>query len=196
MKHGFAYMLNCHLELSFLLVGTVWIVGDSIVRRARTQFHLPVNVLWNGKGGAGVCDISNLLTQLDAKGPPPTMLILHAGTNDLVAVDEFALRRRVSVLLSDCATRYPNAIVVWSDILPRVFYIGARSQPALERKRRTINRWVKSQSCHSKVFCLHHPQFVWSDVGLFRYDGVHLSPYGNHLFVDNIRRFMASHIKS
>ena len=74
-----------------------------------------------------------------------------------------------------------------------MFYVGARSQPAMERKRRTINRWAASQCGVVQVPCIHHPQFKWSEISLYLYDGIHLSPLGNQLFISNLREFIISH---
>ena len=82
--------------------------------------------------------------------------------------------------------QFPNTLLIWSDILPRVFYFGARSQLSLERKRRAVNRWARSQGRRRGVSIMHHPQFRWTETVLYRYDAVHLSPLGNRVFVDNI----------
>ncbi len=120
-------------------------------------------------------------------GATPAVIIFHIGTNDLIEVDEFCLRQRISVALQAYISQFPSSKIVWSDILPRVFYFGAKSQPAVERKRRAINRWAKSQCARLGAYCLHHPQFVWSETALYRFDGVHLSPLGTKLFRDNLR---------
>ena len=119
-----------------------------------------LNIFWHGKGRAGVADLYDMRAELGRVLPPPVMLIIHLGSNDLVRLDEYALRQRVSVMLRDCAAWCPTMTIVWSDVLPRVFYFGAFSQPALERNRCTINRWARSQ--YTKIpnaLCLHHPQF-------------------------------------
>ena len=77
----------------------MWIVGDSIIRRAECGFPLPLKVHWKGKGGAGVADLYDLREQLLRLSPPPVFLLVHLGTNDLVRIDEFALRQRVAVML-------------------------------------------------------------------------------------------------
>lgn len=173
----------------------VWIVGDSIIRRVECGFPLPLKVHWKGKGGAGVADLYDLREQLLRLSPPPVFLLVHLGTNDLVRIDEFALRQRVAVMLRDCLDWCPHLTLIWSDILPRVFYFGAHSQPALERKRRIINRWARSQcSKLPRTLCLHHPQFQWADFSLYHFDGVHFSPAGNRIFRSNIEQFLRSHI--
>ena len=78
-------------ELSFPLItsDTIWIVWDSIIRRAESRFDLPVNVHWNGKGGACLPDVYDLRDELGRRFPPPACLFVHLGTNDLVKVDDF-----------------------------------------------------------------------------------------------------------
>ena len=153
-------------------------------------------MLWKGKGGAGINDIFYLLEDLGRSHPPPALLILHFGTNDLVRVDEYGLRMKVAAMLQDCASMLPLTTIFWSDILPRVVYQGARSQPALERKRRTINKWARAQSAKlTRVFSLHHPQFTWDDFSLFLADGVHLSRLGNGVFTANLRHCILSALR-
>ena len=164
------------------------------MRRAEGPFGIPARVYWKGKGGAGMANYDDLLNDLRKRAPPPDLLIFHLGTNDLVTIDEFALRQQIAVMLRDCAWAYPTSTIVWSDMLPRVFYMGARSQSALERKRRTINRWAASQCKAVQALCVHHPQFIWSEVSLFSYDGVHLSSLGNQLFRSNLRAFIVSNM--
>ena len=126
------------------ILGPVLIIGDSIVRWAGGgHLHVPMAVEWLGRSGAHICDIPSMLAA--RRGPEPIMLLLHIGTNDLVDVDEFCLRQRILTLIQSCTALYPNAILIWSCILPRVFYFGARSQAALEKKRRAVNRWAKKQ---------------------------------------------------
>ena len=81
----------------------MWIIGDSIVRRAERPLNLPVNFLWKGKGGAGVADVGSLLAELRQAHSLPDLLIVHIGTNNLVKSDEFALWQRVAVMLHDCS---------------------------------------------------------------------------------------------
>lgn len=143
-------------------------------------------MIWKGKSGARMCDLDTLLQSINY-GPSPAVIICHIGTNDLVNVDEFCMRQRITVFMHQCISQFPYTRVVWSDILPRVFYFGAKSQPAVEKKRKAINRWAKKQ-CHVLgAHCLHHPQFSWSETTLYRYDGVHLSDVGTKLFRGNLQ---------
>ncbi len=92
------------------LIGSVWIIGDSLVRRAECPLGLSVRVLWKGRGGAHISHFRDLMSDLTRKSPPPALLIVHLGTNDIVAVDEFALRMQISVLLHDVVLLMPKTI--------------------------------------------------------------------------------------
>ncbi len=143
-------------------------------------------MIWKGKSGAGMRDLYSLVRSVN-HGPSPIVIIVHIGTNDLVTVDEFCMRQRITEALQTYTAQFPNTKVVWSDILPRVFYFGAKSQAAVEKKRKAVNRWAKSQCKRLGASCLTHPQFTWSETALYRFDGVHLSPLGTQLFRDNLR---------
>ena len=163
---------------------SVWVVGDSIVRWASQDLNLPNLVRWNGRGGAQLKDLHGLLSGFHATSP--ALIILHLGTNDLVSHDLFTLRQLITSALGICRQRFPQAIVVWSDILPRMFYFGATSQKAIENVRKAANRWAKAQCKKLGARVLQHPQFIWSDASLYRFDGVHLSPKGIAIFRANL----------
>lgn len=155
------------------------------MRWAKSALDIPFRVSWHGKRGAGLCDLDALLESIS--GPTPSIIIVHIGTNDLVNVDEFSIRQRIVLSMKKCSMFFPHTTLIWSDILPRLFYFGARSQLSLERKRRALNRWARSQGRRLGVSILHHPQFKWSETALYRFDGVHLSPSGNRVFLGNFR---------
>ena len=104
--------------------------------------------------------------------PPPAVLIIHLGTNDLIAMDVYSVRQS-------------HTLVFWSESLPRVFYFGAHSQKNKEQQRKKINRWMRTCCQRNGCMILRHPQFIWSDLSLYRFDGVHLSEAGNAVFCDN-----------
>ncbi len=56
----------------------------------------------------------------------------------------------------------------------------------MERQRKAINWAARAHA--GKIGCevLHHPQFSWTDLSLYRFDGVHLSMAGNRAFCQNL----------
>ena len=143
-------------------------------------------VRWNGKGGARLPDLIQLLADLASSGPPPRAIVVHLGTNDRGFANAFSLRQGIRIFMSECLANYPTARVVWSDILLRACYFGALSPAKVEMKRRSTNKWSLSLGHHLGVGILHHPQFRWSFFHLFLVDGVHLSREGLALFRQNL----------
>ena len=141
-------------------------------------------MLWNGKSGACLNDLPDLLQNMH--GPPPSIIIVHLGTNDLGKVFFFSMRQRVVIFMQFCKSMYPNALLLWSEILPRAFYFGANPQEGMERQRRAVNRWARSRCGRMGAVNLSHKQFLWTNFSLFRRDGVHLSPEGNTIFRNNL----------
>ena len=134
-------------------------MGDSLVRWATgdLKFDDNIEVQWEGKSGAGLGDILTMLS--GRKMADPSVLILHIGTNDLVCIDEFSMRQRILLLLNTCTRRFPQTCLVWSEILPRLFYFGANAQNALERKRKALNRWARKHCTKLGAHYLPHPCF-------------------------------------
>ena len=87
-------------------------MGDSIVGWATKPLGTSMVVRWLGKSGARLRDLPLLLNQMD--GPPPAMIIIHLGTNDLVSSDQFCIRQLIASTLQFCKGRYPAASIVWS----------------------------------------------------------------------------------
>ncbi len=175
------------------MAGDVWIIGDSIIRRAAQHFDSGPIVRWNRCGGARYSDIHQLLDKLNARWLPPSLLIVHVGTNDLVDTDAFCLRQRIALLMQECRNRFPDAALVWSNMRPRACYFGAFDPKKMEMKRRSINRYATSFSRRIGATVLQHPQFHWSNITLFRFDGIHLSQVGNELFRGNLRACINLH---
>ena len=88
--------------------------------------------------------------------------------------------------MEEVRVHFPYARVIWADILPRVFYFGARSQKSMERQRKAINRAARAHAEIIGCGVLHHPQFTRTDLSLFRFDGIHLSVAGNRAFCQDL----------
>ncbi len=106
----------------------------------------------------------------------------------------FQIRQRIAYFLQYCKQIYPNTILVWSAILPRLFYFGARQQGAVEHIRRSINRWARSCCRQTEAIFLPHNGFQWQNHALFLYDGVHLSVEGTNLLLSDFVACIASYV--
>ena len=63
----------------------------------------------------------------------PRWLIIHLGGNDLASTPLKTLINMVQKDMSKFATMFPETCLVWSDILPRAAYRGARSNAKIEK---------------------------------------------------------------
>jgi hypothetical protein len=74
---------------------------------------------------------------------------------------------------------FPQTVIIWSQILPRLVWRGDQKHEALETVRRRVNSkmgtMVKSLNGH----CIRYPEILDGDKSLFLPDDVHLNKLGN-----------------
>ncbi len=164
-----------------------WIVGDSLVRRAgegNIQLTGGGEVTWLGLGGARILGLPSRLNRCLSGRSPPHTLIIHLGSNDILKMPKKELSNAIAEALKFIRQRLPNCRIVWSSILPRLFWYGELTPGAGERVRMDVNGRAaavcRSLSGDNRV--LWHPAFVQRDHSNFYHDGVHLSSRGNDLF--------------
>ncbi len=117
----------------------------------------------------------------------PRFVVLHMGTNDLISRDKVQLKHLLQCVISECKRLLPYSVIIWSDILPRHFYVGAWSQSSIESKRKSVNKTAHALVWANGGKVIKHRNFHWSNQGLFRDDFVHLSVYGQFLFTGNLQ---------
>ncbi|KAJ8322264.1 hypothetical protein KUTeg_000735 [Tegillarca granosa] len=74
-------------------------------------------------------------------------------------------------------SKLPNTTVVWSCILPRLFWYGARSQVAIDNVR---GRVITKSDLSDK------------ETGCYRFDGIHLSDIGNDIYLNALQGTLKS----
>lgn len=122
---------------------------------------------------------------------PPKILIIHLGSNDLVT--EGLTSKKFVEEITCSLLRYnallPNTKLVWSAILPRLYWHGAPlgSGHKIDKKRKKINKQTKKFISELRGGVIWHHNISVHNVNLFRYDGTHLSDEGNRIFLDNFR---------
>ena len=114
---------------------------------------------------------------------PQVFLLLHVGGNDLGTVPIKELKSKADSLFSYIDTAMPGTIIIWSEILPRLW----SGNEGLEGARKRFNTYVAKLVKQRKGFYLQHIKLQPFQVELFNKDGVHLSDHGNHIFLENIR---------
>ena len=168
----------------------VWVVGDSIVfwaGRSDPRHSAAGRVTWLGVRGAKLSTLMPAVHSHLKSRPVPQVLIVHVGTNDIFSVPVGVLRRKIEGCLNDLRTLLPNTRIIWSDILPRLFYHGERTPGAGKLLNAALNRYAHSLCRRLGVpVIVHYRRIIPGDHALFRRDGLHLFNSGNTTFRDNI----------
>ncbi|XP_053161280.1 uncharacterized protein LOC128349267 [Hemicordylus capensis] len=128
----------------------VLILGHSIVfwahKTARvaqpgTQLGLGqwADISWIGRRGMVIAQFLPMLQEFLAANPPPDILVLHLGENDLGSKSGLSifhsLRKDILLVLEWC----PGILILWSAMLQRRVWRGARDPYRVERARRKVN---------------------------------------------------------
>ncbi len=157
-------------------------------------------MLWKGLSGAKCCGVMNRLRRLLYKHKYPTILILHLGTNNLFRETIGETRDNVEENLTGIRALLPHTKIIWSDILPRLFYKN-EDEPGTG-KTNTINinnhaHQIIRDDVENAHYIKHSNVFNPKHTEMFnRKDGIHLSAYGNrclrHTLTNAIRFFDAN----
>ncbi|KAK3085594.1 hypothetical protein FSP39_005831 [Pinctada imbricata] len=81
--------------------------------------------------------------------------------------------------------KYPDAKLIWSEILPRIKWRYSTIDKAMEKTRKRLNRQGRNVFLHNGGV-IHHPQFSSDLSSMLTQDGVHLSSKGNTKFCHNL----------
>lgn len=131
-------------------IHNVWIIGDSLVRGAqKAALSRPganlglgdsVNVLWESISGMKINDLNDTVNYLLTFNPPPEVLIIHCGGNDLGSdLTTLDLTWTVKNMLTDWLGMMPNTKFIWSQILPRMSWRYIPDYVIANKMRSRIN---------------------------------------------------------
>ncbi|KAJ1141442.1 hypothetical protein NDU88_007774 [Pleurodeles waltl] len=123
----------CMLKTSQFTIGhmapsSVWVIGHSFVRRALPFFNLyrswaqgtGLRILWIARGGLCLDGLRQLIEEvLRRRLPPPALIILHVGGNDLPTIGRRSVFEDLMVEISWLAKQCPGAVIAWSHIITR-----------------------------------------------------------------------------
>jgi lysophospholipase L1-like esterase len=121
----------------------------------------------------------------------PDVIVIHCGGNNIGHASNTlrGLQKFVKATLADIAHLLPNTAIVWSHILPRIFWLNCIANAEGEKCRRRINSSCATfviKSFPGRGASISYPDISPSHQALFRRDGVHLSELGNSLFVNTL----------
>ncbi|XP_053113143.1 uncharacterized protein LOC128327873 [Hemicordylus capensis] len=185
----------------------VLILGHSIVfwahKAARvvqpgTQLGLGqwADISWIGRRGMVIAQFLPMLQEFLAVNPPPDILVLHLGENDLGSKSGLSifhsLRKDILLVLEWC----PGILILWSAMLQRRVWRGARDTYRVERARRKVTAQMARFVAAIGGGPIDHPSILFSEPSLFRGDGVHLSPSGTSSFLRELEQGLAVYLRS
>lgn len=178
------------------IVTDIWIIGDSLIRWAQERAIFrraenlgfsreEVQVHWFGKGGMTWDDLKAKIQFLMMHMSTPLMIVIHVGGNSVVEKKLGTIIRSIDRDISYIASLFPSTLLVWSDILPRRTWRGAQASEfgAMNNKLRRMNTAGRKATTKTERGRIISYDIHASEGGLFRQDGVHLSPVGNDLFL-------------
>ena len=142
-------------------------------------------IIWKGYSGMKLTDFERKLSL--ASTSPPSVLLVHLGTNDLVGTPIQEIQWRLQQCLLSVSKHLPLTRLVWSEILPRLHYKGASSQAKVETARKTLNRRFRTLVGRFGGHIIRHPNFQQNARHLYRKDGIHLSEVGQNVFLQDLK---------
>lgn len=191
-------MLNIFYNLSLLVSEpVVWIIGSSIVRDAYEWAtgrpdgpdlglaKFGACVFWDFQSGMRLCNVLDSVRYMSRHYPQPQFIILHCGGNDIGSVPSVVITWEAKVIMEDIQKNFKDTKIVWSHVLPRLFWRNVYPTYYAEKMRKRINSCLASYvrklgGCH-----VYYPD-IRSDSRFFRADGVHLSTLGIDIMLNTL----------
>ena len=127
----------------------VWVIGSSIVYwAARSTSTRPggkdltlqtknITILWFGIRGMRWQDFDSTFEKKLKSNPPPNYLVVHLGSNDLGILPGAQLFYSIKCSFLRCKLLAPNMSIVWSDMLPRLYWHNAKSAASVDSMRKS-----------------------------------------------------------
>ncbi|KAJ8314760.1 hypothetical protein KUTeg_006910 [Tegillarca granosa] len=181
----------------------IWIVGSSIVywaqRRALSRpvgrnlglEKYGVQISWCGIRGMKWSQLLARIQRDLRNFPCPQYLVKQLGSNDLVSRASGVLRWEMKLYLLSLS-KLPNTTAVWSCILPRQFWYGARSQVAIDNVRKRTNREISIYILKLVGRVITQSDLSDKETGCYRFDGIHLSDIGNDIYLNALQGALES----
>ncbi|XP_078503292.1 uncharacterized protein LOC144762002 [Lissotriton helveticus] len=185
----------------------IWIVGHSFVKWAAIfadhqiygrNLGIPGaghELYWCDKGGMRWENLFPLLAKIRYDRGGPDMLILHLGENDLVALSGLSIIKAMQLDLAVVSNNWLGTSLVWTEFVFRQQWKNARSQAAMEKARKKVNRAMKIFCVGLGIQTIAHDSITGKEGHLFREDGVHLTQFGMAYYILEIRAMLSKILK-
>ena len=149
-----------------------------------------IRVKWYGNRGMHWSQLDSFISDKLHHHPPPTSMILQLGSNDMVTMKNKLLIDNITCSVLRLRSLLPSVRIIWSNMLPRLYWHGAEHPKQVDKARKRVNSAVKGLVLAEGGGIIGHPALLVKDLDLFRYDGVHLSEKGNAVYLDGMRGAM------
>lgn len=147
--------------------------------------------MWFGTSGMHWEDLERKIESLLKVNAFPDVIIIHLGSNDLASIAKpitsFELIRNIECSVLRFRSLIPNIKLVWSDILPRRYWHGAKKPNKVDKARKRVNCSARTIFKREGGSVIQHPDIRFNEVALYRNDGIHLSDTGNSIFVNDLQ---------
>ncbi|KAM3924805.1 uncharacterized protein RB166_008161 [Leptodactylus fuscus] len=108
----------------------------------------------------------------------PDVLLIHLGGNDLGVRPFRELISDIKLDLLRVWALFPGLITIWSDIVPRRTWKGARSVVRLNKARVKVNRAIGRFMARNGAIVVRHTDLESGEGAFWRSDGIHLNAVG------------------
>ena len=158
-------------------------VSSTVGKDLHLSNELGYHIMWDGRSGMTWDQLEGRLQCKLCCNPPPKFLMIHLGSNDLVPLKGKELIESVKLTILRFNALMPNTTIIWSELLPRLFWFGANKPKKIEKKRKQVNSLISQFVIQQGGKYLRHVNVLPEDK-YFRFDGTHLSPLGNAVYLN------------
>lgn len=162
------------------MVSIVWKIGHSFIfwaqRRASSQIYSEFldldpnlfSIFWHGKKGMVWGELLAELGTMAYSYPLPDILIIHLGGNDIGSQNTLNLIFQIKHYLRFIKALYPNSVVIFSEIIPRLKGLRSDVFRPFEKIWKRINRVVEKFISLGYGVSYRHLELEGGVPGLYR----------------------------
>ncbi|XP_073403570.1 nuclear factor 7, ovary-like isoform X2 [Dendrobates tinctorius] len=175
----------------------VWVLGHAHVywaaKRAKLQpggqnLGFPgLKVNWRGIRGLQWQEVFPETVDISKRVKGPVILVIHAGGNDMCSRKVVELYTTMKTDIERFTSLFSDLILVWSEIIPRAVWCGARDANAIEHQRRKLNQRMAKFMSERRAIVVRHRRLEGDNSALLRQDGVHLTDIGLDIFLSSLQ---------
>lgn len=126
----------------------------------------------------------------------PDALIIQLGENDLPEQKGVDLSITMTADLHTLNARLPDTRFFWSDMLERREWPKATSPDKVDLVRRQVTAEAGRLIEATGGVVIRHPDITFKHTALFKNDGVHLSEWGQDIWLHSIRHALLCWLES